>query len=110
MPLIEALTERKLDDNFPPREVSVRNVALFATPAAVASRAFQRDLAFCTIGVDLEAQSCGFVDASEEGDFILTEALVGSHVAALLRKLPDPLSAILGFTHYPFLRMCFSPR
>ena len=68
VPLIEALTERNWGDNSPPREVAVKNVALFATPATVASRAFQRELAFRAIGVDVEAQSCGgVVDAIEEG-------------------------------------------
>jgi len=33
VPLIEALTERQWGDNSPPREVAVKNVALFATPA-----------------------------------------------------------------------------
>jgi len=42
VPLIEALTERQWGDNSPPREVAVKHVALFATPATVASRAFQR--------------------------------------------------------------------
>ena len=55
VPLIEALTERHWGDNSPPREVSVKNVALFATPATVSSRAFQRELAFRAIGVDVEA-------------------------------------------------------
>ncbi|MCB1367853.1 MAG: aspartate/glutamate racemase family protein, partial [Rhodobacteraceae bacterium] len=45
VPMIEALTERKWGDNSPPREVAVKHVALFATPATVASRAFQRELA-----------------------------------------------------------------
>jgi len=109
VPLIEALTERNWGDNSPPREVAVKNVALFATPATVASRAFQRELAFRAIGVDVEAQSCGgVVDAIEEGDMILAEALVRSHVAALLRKMPHPQSAILGCTHYPCWRMCFN--
>mgnify|MGYP001181143800 CR=1 FL=1 len=108
VPLIEALTEREWGDNSPPREVSVKNVALFATPATVASRAFQRELAFRAIGVDVEAQSCGgVVDAIEEGDMILAEALVRSHVAALLRKMPNPQSAILGCTHYPLLEEVF---
>ena len=55
VPLIEALTERQWGDNSPPREVAVKHVALFATPATVASRAFQRELAFRAIGVDVEA-------------------------------------------------------
>ncbi len=108
VPLIEALTERNWGDNSPPREVSVKNVALFATPATVASRAFQRELAFRAIGVDVEAQACGgVVDAIEDGDEILAEALVRSHVEALTRKMPHPDAAILGYTHYPLMESTF---
>ena len=108
VPLIEALTERNWGDNSPPREVAVKNVALFATPATVASRAFQRELAFRAIGVDVEAQACGgVVDAIEEGDLILAEALVRSHVDALKRKMPMPEAAILGCTHYPLMEQVF---
>lgn len=108
VPLIEALTERQWGDNSPPREVGVKHVALFATPATVASRAFQRELAFRAIGVDVEAQSCGgLVDAIEEGDMILAEALVKSHTDALLRKMPNPDAAILGCTHYPLMQSEF---
>ena len=108
VPLIEALTERRWGDNSPPREVAVKHVALFATPATVASRAFQRELAFRAIGVDVEAQSCGgVVDAIEEGDLILAEALVRSHVDALRRKMPRPEAAILGCTHYPLMQDIF---
>ena len=108
VPLIEALTERQWGDNSPPREVAVSNVALFATPATVASRAFQRELAFRAIGVDVEAQACGgVVDAIEEGDMILAEALVRSHVDALRRKMPHPQAAVLGCTHYPLVEEVF---
>ncbi|KIC08410.1 glutamate racemase [Leisingera sp. ANG-M1] len=108
VPLIEALTERQWGDNSPPREVAVQHVALFATPATVASRAFQRELAFRAIGVDVEAQSCGgVVDAIEDGDLILAEALVRSHVDALMRKMPHPEAAILGCTHYPLMEEIF---
>ena len=104
VPLIEALTERNWGDNSPPREVAVKHVALFATPATVASRAFQRELAFRAIGVDVEAQACGgVVDAIEDGDMILAEALVRSHVDALKRKMPAPQAAVLGCTHYPLM-------
>jgi glutamate racemase len=102
------LTERQWGDNSPPRQVAVRDVALFATPATVASRAFQRELAFRAIGVDVEAQACGgVVDAIEDGDLILAEALVRSHVDALKRKMPHPQAAILGCTHYPLLQDVF---
>ena len=108
VPLIEALTERQWGDNSPPREVAVKHVALFATPATVSSRAFQRELAFRAIGVDVEAQACGgVVDAIEEGDMILAEALVRSHVDALKRKMPTPEAAILGCTHYPLMQDVF---
>ncbi|WP_197915904.1 glutamate racemase [Thiosulfatihalobacter marinus] len=108
VPLIEALTERSWGDNSPPREVAVKHVALFATPATVASRAFQRELAFRAIGVDVEAQACGgVVDAIEDGDLILAEALVRSHVDALKRKMPHPEAAILGCTHYPLMHDTF---
>ncbi|MBS1301647.1 glutamate racemase [Loktanella sp. SALINAS62] len=108
VPLIEALTERQWGDNSPPREVAVKHVALFATPATVRSRAFQRELAFRAIGVDVEAQACGgVVDAIEDGDFILAEALVRSHVDALKRKMPDPDAAMLGCTHYPLMAEVF---
>ena len=108
VPLIEALTERQWGDNSPPREVDVKNVALFATPATVASRAFQRELAFRAIGVDVEAQPCGgVVDAIEQGDEILADALVRSHVDALKRRMPTPQVAILGCTHYPLMEISF---
>lgn len=108
VPLIEALTERQWGDNSPPREVGVEHVALFATPATVRSRAFQRELAFRAIGVDVEAQACGgLVDAIEDGDMILAEALVRSHVDALTRKMPTPQAAILGCTHYPLMEDIF---
>ncbi len=108
VPLIEALTERKWGDTAAPREVAVDQVALFATPATVASRAFQRELAFRAIGVDVEAQPCGgVVDALEDGDLVLAEELVRSHVAALQRRMPNPGAAILGCTHYPIMREVF---
>ena len=109
VPLIEALTERQWGDNSPPCEVSVKHVALFATPATVASRAFQRELAFRAIGVDVEAQPCGgVVDAIEAGDELLAEALVRSHVQALLRRMPHPQAAVLGCTHYPLMEAVFA--
>ncbi|MDB4240699.1 aspartate/glutamate racemase family protein [Yoonia sp.] len=108
VPLIEALTERQWGDNSPPREVGVKHVALFATPATVSSRAFQRELAFRAIGVDVEGQACGgVVDAIEDGDMILAEALVNSHVDALKRKMPEPDAAVLGCTHYPLMEKQF---
>jgi glutamate racemase len=109
VPLIEALTERQWGDNSPPREVAVKHVALFATPATVASRAFQRELAFRAIGVDVEAQPCGgVVDAIESGDEMLAEALIRSHVEALKRRMPHPEAAVLGCTHYPLMERAFA--
>ncbi len=109
VPMIEAVTERQWGDNSPPREVAVKHVALFATPATVASRAFQRELAFRAIGVDVEAQPCGgVVDAIEAGDEALAESLVRAHVQALLRRMPHPQAAVLGCTHYPLMEAVFA--
>jgi glutamate racemase len=109
VPMIEAVTERQWGDNSPPREVDVKHIALFATPATVASRAFQRELAYRAIGVDVEAQPCGgVVDALEQGDEILAEALVRSHVESLLRRMPTPDAAVLGCTHYPLVEQVFA--
>ena len=92
VPLIEALTERKWGDNSPPRPVAMEHVALFATPATVASRAFQRELAFRAIGMDVEAQPCaGIVDAIEMGDMILAQELARSHTQALLPFIRNPI-------------------
>lgn len=108
VPLIETITERMWGDNAPPREVSVKQIALFATPATVATRAFQRELAFRAIGVDVEAQPCaGLVDAIEANDLDLAEAMVRSHVMALKRRMPHPEAAVLGCTHYPILEHIF---
>ena len=58
--------------------------------------------------MDVEAQACGgVVDAIEEGDLILAEALARSHVEALLRKMPRPEAAVLGCTHYPLVERAF---
>ena len=89
---------------------TMKDVAEMAgvSTATVASRAFQRELAFRAIGVDVEAQPCGgVVDAIEQGDEILAEALVTSHVEALLRRMPHPEAAILGCTHYPLVQEAF---
>ena len=71
VPLIEALTERQWGDNSPPREVDVKHVALFATPATVASRAFQRELAFRAIGVDVEGVAVVEMVVEERGEQVV---------------------------------------
>ena len=108
VPMIEILTERSWGDNSPPKPVKVERVALFATPATVSSRAFQRELAYRAIGVDVESQPCvGLVDAIENGDVLLAEATARGHVEALLRRMPSPQVAVLGCTHYPFVEHVF---
>ena len=108
VPLIEVLTERRWADNSPPRPVKAERIALFATPATVASRAFQRELAYRAIGVDVESQPCaGLVDAIEDRDLILADAIARSHAEALLRRMPQPQAAVLGCTHYPYVKGVF---
>ena len=67
--MIEAITARPWGDKSAPRHGDLRQVALFATPATVASRAFQRELSLRALGVDVEAQPCdGLVEAIEARD------------------------------------------
>ena len=76
---------------------AVKHVALFATPATVASRAFQRELAFRAIGVDVEAQACGgVVDAIEDGDMISGRSLGAQPCRALKAQDAEPQAAISG--------------
>lgn len=108
VPLIEALTERQWGDNTPPREVSVKHVALFATPATVASRAFQRELAFRAIGVDVErSPAAAWSTRSRPGTRSWPRRWSRSHVEALKRRMPHPEAAILGCTHYPLMQTVF---
>jgi len=87
VPMIEALTDRQWADEGLPQAASMQQLALFATAATVASRAFQRELSFRAIGVDVEAQPCrGLVDAIETGDDAVAHALVHQYVAALIKN------------------------
>jgi glutamate racemase len=58
-------------------------------------------------GVDMTRPEAHILDAIEDGDMILAEALVRSHVDALRRKMPQPQAAVLGCTHYPLLEAAF---
>jgi len=104
VPMIEELTSRNWGDNSPPTHTGLHDVALFATPATVASGAFERELKFRARDVEVVAQACvGLAAAIEEGDTVGAEALVYAHVATLLQDLPKPQAAVLGCTHYPLV-------
>jgi len=108
VPVIEHLTRRDWGDNAPPTHTGLRDVALFATPATVASGAFPRELRFRARDVTVEAQACvGLVDAIEAGDLDGARTIAAGHVAALLGRLPAPQAAVLGCTHYPLVEDAF---
>lgn len=108
VPVIEHLTRRNWGDDGPPTHTGLRDVALFATPATVASGAFPRELHFRARDVTVVPQACeGLVDAIEAGDFDRARAVAQGHVAALLSRLPRPQSAVLGCTHYPLVEDAF---
>ena len=107
VPMIEALTERAWGDHSAPK-VCEQSVALFATPATVASRAFQRELSLRAMGVDVQAQSCpGLVEAIESGDVDAIQRLVNGFVSASSQAMPRPDTAILACTHYPWAEAVF---
>lgn len=108
VPVIEHLTRRDWGDDGPPTHTGLRDVALFATPATVASGAFPRELKFRARDVAVEPQACvGLVEAIEAGDMDRAGAVAREHVAALLSRLPAPQSAVLGCTHYPLVEAAF---
>lgn len=108
VPVIEHLTRRNWGDDGPPTHTGLRDVALFATPATVASGAFPRELRFRARDVTVVPQACeGLVEAIEAGDFDQARATAERHVAALLARLPRPQSAVLGCTHYPLVEDAF---
>jgi glutamate racemase len=108
VPIIEHLTRRDWGDNSPPTHTGLRDVALFATPATVTSGAFQRELRFRARDVTVVPQACtGLVEAIEAGDLDRAAEIARGHVAALLARLPQPQSAVLGCTHYPLVEAAF---
>jgi glutamate racemase len=108
VPVIEHLTRRDWGDNTPPTHTGLRDVALFATPATVRSGAFPRELRFRARDVKVVPQACtGLVEAIEAGDLDHAADVAREHVAALLARLPDPQSAVLGCTHYPLVEAAF---
>lgn len=108
VPVIEHLTRRDWGDNTPPTHTGLRDVALFATPATVQSGAFPRELRFRARDVSVVPQACtGLVEAIEAGDLERAAEIAREHVAALLARLPEPQSAVLGCTHYPLVEAAF---
>lgn len=108
VPVIEHLTRRDWGDNTPPTHTGLRDVALFATPATVTSGAFPRELRFRARDVSVVPQACtGLVEAIEGGDLERAAEVAREHVAALLARLPEPQSAVLGCTHYPLVEAVF---
>ena len=108
VPVIEHLTRRDWGDNAPPTHTGLRDVALFATAATVASGAFPRELRFRARDVTVYPQACtGLVEAIEAGDFGRAGEVARGHVAELLARLPKPQAAVLGCTHYPLVEAAF---
>jgi glutamate racemase len=108
VPVIEHLTRRDWGDNTPPTHTGLSDVALFATPATVRSGAFPRELRFRARDVTVVPQACtGLVEAIEAGDLDRAGDIAREHVAALLARLPEPQSAVLGCSHYPLVEAAF---
>jgi hypothetical protein len=77
VPVIETLTGRPWAYDGPSAPAAVSRVALFATPATVASDAFPRELRLRASGLTVTQQACpGLVDALEAGDDAGASALV----------------------------------
>lgn len=104
VPMIEALAGRSWGDTSPPIASRIQRVVLFATPATVASGAFERELSLRATGIDVAAIACdGLVDAIEADDSVQIETLTRTYVEQALSQQPAPQAAVLGCTHYPLI-------
>lgn len=106
VPIVEVITGRRWADASPSPTAAPagrRRVLFFATPATVASGAFEREVASRTAEVQVVSQACpGLVDALERGDAPAASAIVADAVAgALAVSEAVPQAAVLGCTHYP---------
>jgi glutamate racemase len=108
VPVIETLTGRPWGYRGPPLPGRLRRIALFATPATVASGAFRRETLLRASGVRVEQEPCpGLVEALEAHDMAAAEAVVRRRAARLLARCPEPEAAVLGCTHYPIAAPAF---
>jgi len=108
VPVIETLSGRPWAATGRPVELPRQTVALFATPATVASGAFPRELGFRARGIRVEQMPCpGLVEALEGGDRAVAEGLIEGFCRDLLSACPAPSAAILGCTHYPLMAESF---
>jgi len=106
--MIEELTGRPWAYRGPATPGAVRRVALFATPATVASHAFPRELAFRASGVTVVEEACpGLVEALEAGEDAAAAEIVAAHCRAVLSRCAEPEAAVLGCTHYPLAEAAF---
>ena len=109
VPVIEVLAGRSWADRSPPLNGPSRSVALFATPATVASGAFERELGLRIKGTHVVSQPCpGLVAALEAGEHDRAENLVKAFVGDVLSRDPNVAAAVLGCTHYPLLQNVFA--
>ncbi len=89
---------------------STRNkvVGIIATPATIASRAYQRKIKSLNPSIRVIGQACPlFVPLAEEGKFRgkATRLIAREYLAMIKRSRADTL--ILGCTHYPLLKPVF---
>lgn len=110
-PIVEAMTGRDwADQDGAPRVVEGVRAVFFATPATVASGAFEREVALRAPGVEVVAVGCdGLADAIERGDTPLAADLARRAVAEALERSHGlaPQIAVLGCTHYPMAENAF---
>lgn len=111
IPLIEALTGTQWAHPIPRPADRPRSIAIFATPAAVASSAFEREIRARSAQVHVLAQPCpGLADAIEDGltRDALTQMIAAFWADVSARPHPAPIdSAVLACTHYPLVADLF---
>lgn len=115
-PIVEVITGRRWIDAHPPTPApgGRRRIWFFATPATVASGAFEREVAARATGLVVVSVPCpGLVDALEAGNAEAADRAVAQAVAAARsadQSPGAPEAAILGCTHYPLAHAAFRAR
>ena len=112
VPLVEALTGTSWAHSVPRQPAAARTIAVFATPATVASGAFERETAARADRLTVLSQACpGLADAIEAGE---SADALRARIADFWHRLgQDPRaaaidSAVLACTHYPLVAPLFA--
>jgi len=85
------------------KDNDISTVGLFATPATVNSKAFERETSIRKPSIRIKSQACGgLVEAIEQGNVSKAHNLIEQYVHSMYSGA-NPDIIVLGCTHYPIM-------